>query len=174
MKKVKIIYVVFLFALAFIWHFAYSIFPNPVFAWFFPVNESIWEHMKIIYGTIIFGAFFERYLLKKNNVSYHNFNIEIFVKSFTGIVFYLIIYLPLHRIFGENMFIAIVTLLLTYIFVEWLGTKILKLEDYNITILPIILIILGFILFIILTYYPPRNFMFYDTNKAIYGIPSKK
>ena len=30
-------------------HFLYDFFPNPVFALISPVNESIWEHLKLIY-----------------------------------------------------------------------------------------------------------------------------
>ena len=91
MKKVKIIYVIFLFLLAFGWHFVYQLFPNFITSLFFPVNESIWEHMKIIYSSFVLGSFFERFLLKHYKVKYHNFNIETFVKAFLGVISYLII-----------------------------------------------------------------------------------
>ena len=174
MKKVKIYYVIFIFLLSFLWHFMYKWFPNNVFAIFFPVNESIWEHMKIIYGCFIFGAFFENYLLKKLNVSYNNFYIEIFAKSILGILFYLITYVPLHKIFGENIIIAISVLLLTFIVMEIIGSKILKAEETNIKYMPICIMVLGYILFAILTFYPPNNHLFFDENKMVYGIPYKK
>ena len=37
-------------------HFAHDFFPNPVFALIAPVNESIWEHLKIIYWPFLVGA----------------------------------------------------------------------------------------------------------------------
>ena len=49
LKKIKIINVVFLFLLSFLWHFMYDLFPNNIFALVFPVNESVWEHMIIVY-----------------------------------------------------------------------------------------------------------------------------
>ena len=170
MKKVKIIYVIFLFLLSFLWHNIYQIFPSFLTSLFFPVNESIWEHMKIIYGTFVFGAFLEKYLLNKNNIKYHNFNLEIFIKSFLGVISYLIIYIPLYFLLGENSFIAIILLLIIYIIMEILGTRVLKCNELGINILPIITIVLGYLLFFILTYYPPHWFLFFDTQKLLYGI----
>lgn len=173
MKKVKIYYVIFLFVLSFLWHFMYKWLPNNIFAIIFPVNESIWEHMKIIYGTFIFGSFFEKFLLNKFNVNYHNFYIEILAKSFLGIIFYLIIYIPVHKLIGESMFVAISVLLLTFIVMEIIGSKILKIEETNIKYMPICIMVLGYILFAILTFYPPYKPLFFDENKMVYGIPNK-
>ena len=170
MKKVKIIYVIFLFIFAFISHFVYQLYPNFITSLFFPVNESIWEHMKIIYTSFVFGSFFEKFLLKNYNVKYHNFNIEIFVKAFLGIISYLIIYLPLYFLLGENIVISIILLLVVYILMEIIGTKILKSDELNINTLPIITIILGYFLFFILTYYPPHCFLFFDYHQLLYGI----
>ena len=69
------------------------------------------------------------------------------------------------------MFITISLMLLTYIFVEFIGYKILLLNEMNINILPIILIFLCYILFFLLTYYPPHSFIFFDEFKLVYGIP---
>ena len=169
MKKVKIYYVIFLFVISFLWHFIYTWCPTFITSLFFPVNESIWEHMKIIYGTIVFGSIMEKYLLKKYNVIYHNFNIEIFVKSFLGVILYLSIYIPLYQLFGENIIVSILLMLIIYIIMEIIGTKILKYEELYIEYLPIVLIILGYILFFILTYYPPHTFLFFDQVSFIYG-----
>lgn len=37
-------------------HFAHDFLPNPVVALFAPVNESLWEHLKIIYWPFLAGA----------------------------------------------------------------------------------------------------------------------
>ena len=170
MKKVKIIYVIFLFLLAFISHFIYQYFPNFITSLFFPVNESIWEHMKIIYSAFVLGSFFERFLLKHYKVKYHNFNIETFVKAFLGVISYLIIYLPLYFLLGENIIISIILLLMVFFIMEIVGTKILTSQELSINILPIITIILGYFLFFILTYYPPHCFLFFDSHQLLYGI----
>ena len=91
-KKAKIYQIVFLFVLSFIWHFGYDKIPCFITSIFFPVNESVWEHMKIIYGVILISYFFEKYLLNKYHVSYNNLLVETVLKSILGIIFYLLIY----------------------------------------------------------------------------------
>ena len=173
LKKLKIINVVIFFALSFLWHFVYDLIPNFITAIFFPVNESIWEHMKIIFGVIIFGSLISLILMEKFKIKYNNFYVEIIIKAILGVIFYLAIFIPLYNIFGENMFISITLMLITYIVMEFIGYKILLLDELNIKILPIILIILSYILFALLTFYPPHYSIFFDETKLIYGIPLK-
>lgn len=170
LKKIKIINVVFLFLLSFLWHFMYNWFPNNIFALVFPVNESIWEHMKIIYYCLLLGSVLEFYLCKKNNIKINNFYIEAMVKSLLGVIFYLIVFIPLYLWLGESMVISIGLMLVTYIFMEFIGYKILVSEELNINILPVIIIVLGCIMFVILTFYPLHNFLFFDEVKFGYGI----
>lgn len=170
LKKIKIINVVFLFLLSFLWHFVYDWFSNTIFALFFPVNESIWEHMKIIYYCLFMGSILEFVLCKKNNIKINNFYIEAMVKSILGVIFYLIIFVPFYLWLGESMLISISLMLITYIFMEYIGYKILTGEEMNINILPVIIIALGCIMFVILTFYPLHNFLFFDEVKFGYGI----
>lgn len=170
LKKIKIINVVFLFLLSFLWHSMYDWFPNNIFALFFPVNESIWEHMKIIYYCLLLGSVLEFILCKKNNIKINNFYIETMIKSLLGVIFYLIIFIPLYLWLGESMIISIGLMLVTYIFMEFIGYKILVGEELNIKMLPVIIIALGSIMFVILTFYPLHNFLFFDDVKFGYGI----
>lgn len=170
LKKIKIINVVFLFLLSFLWHFVYDWFPNNIFALFFPVNESIWEHMKIIYYCLFMGSILEFVLCKKNNIKINNFYIEAMVKSILGVIFYLIIFIPFYLWLEESMLISISLMLITYIFMEYIGYKILTGEEMNINILPVIIIVLGCVMFVILTFYPLHNFLFFDEVKFGYGI----
>lgn len=171
LKKVKIINVVMFFALSFLWHFMYDWFPNFFTAIFFPVNESIWEHMKIIFGVIVFGSLISLMLMNKFKVKYNNFYVEVISKAVLGVIFYLLIFIPLYKWLGENMIISISLMLITYIFVELVGYKILKLNEMNIKVLPIILLVLCYILFTLFTYYPRHNFLFFDETRLLYGIP---
>lgn len=170
LKKIKIINVVFLFLLSFLWHFVYDWFPNNIFALFFPVNESIWEHMKIIYYCLLMGSILEFVLCKKNNIKINNFYIEAMVKSILGVIVYLIIFIPFYLWLGESMLISISLMLITYIFMEYIGYEILTGEEMNINILPVIIIVLGCVMFVILTFYPLHNFLFFDEVKFGYGI----
>lgn len=161
-NKKNIFMIIFLFLLSFLWHFMYDWFPCVLTSIFFPVNESIWEHMKIIFYCLLIGSVLE----KKGN----NYYLNILVKPLVGVLFYLIIFIPLYLIFGESMVISLSLMLFTYIIMELLGIKISKQEELNIKALPIIIIILISILFSILTYYPLHNFLFFDSVKLGYGI----
>ena len=161
-SKKNIFMIIFLFLLSFLWHFMYDWFPCVLTSIFFPVNESIWEHMKIIFYCLFIGGVLE----KKGN----NYYLNILVKPLVGVLFYLIIFIPLYPIFGESMFISLSLMLFTYIIMELLGIKISKQEELNIKALPIIIIILISILFSILTFYPLHNFLFFDSVKLGYGI----
>lgn len=162
MNKKNIFMIIFLFLLSFLWHFMYDWFPCVLTSIFFPVNESIWEHMKIIFYVLLIGSILE----KKNN----NYYLCLMVKPLVGVLFYLILFIPLYLIFGESMILSLSLMLFTYIIMELLGIKISKQEELNIKVLPIIIVILCITLFSMLTYYPLHNFLFFDSVKLGYGI----
>ena len=59
LKSIKVLSVFAIFLLCFITHFLYNWFPNTVFSIFFPVNESIWEHMKMMTSSILIWSVLE-------------------------------------------------------------------------------------------------------------------
>lgn len=169
-KLIKIINIIVAFFLSFIYHYIYKIIPLNVVALFFPVNESIFEHMKIIFYVMLITSLLELILYKKYKIIINNFNISVMLKSVFGIIFYLIIYIPLYLLFKENMFISIILLLITYIFMEYISTRVLLKHEENIKVLPIIIVVLVAILLAILTFFPLHNFLFFDNISYGYGI----
>ena len=171
MKKIKLLIVIIIFILSFITHFIYTYFPNFITSIFFPVNESIWEHMKIIFTSTLISTFIEYIIYKKKGINTNNLLISIPTISILGIFFYLIIYSFINTFISHNFIITIFLLLFTYIMMEILSYKILNMKEikYQKTI-GIILIILSYILFIYLTYYPPKTSLFIDTQTNTYGI----
>ena len=77
------------FALCFLTHFLYDLFPNALTALLFPVNESIWEHMKMLYSTIILYGII-MYFIKGHKIPIFLFSL--FIKAFIAIPIYLLIY----------------------------------------------------------------------------------
>ena len=65
LKKIKMVSIFGMFALCFLTHFLYNWFPNSLFSIFFPVNESIWEHMKMMTSSILIWSILEYFLYKK-------------------------------------------------------------------------------------------------------------
>ena len=173
-NHLKIIAIIGIFLLSFPAHFLYDLFPNSLTSIFFPVNESIWEHMKIIFTTTCLYGIIDYILLRKNNIAFSNFKAQLFITSFFSIPIYLAIYLPLNYFIGENLFISIFLLLITYTISQIISYYILSSKPIPyLNFLATPLIILIYILFTILTYLPPHNYLFYDTNTNSYGIPKE-
>ena len=85
MKKVKVFIVIILFVLSFLCHFIYEWFPNVITSVFFPVNESLWEHMKIIYTSTLIGTSIEYLIYRNSTIEYNNLLISIPIITFIGI-----------------------------------------------------------------------------------------
>ena len=175
LKKIKIISFFIIILLSVLFHFLYEWFPNIIFSIIFPVNESIWEHMKLLYSGFIIWGIFEYIILKKCNITFYNYFYQLFLISITSILFYLIMYIPLYQVFGENIFISI-GLLIIVILLEEIFSYNLLLNYKRITILnkfSVILILLFYIVFGSLTYNPLKNYLFYDILNNKYGINIK-
>lgn len=171
MIKIKIISVVFCMLLSVLCHFIYPIFPNPVTSILFPVNESIWEHMKLITIPLILASLLEYILYKVLEIPCNNFILSIGISAIFGIMFYLILYLPITAIFNHNFIIAITILLLTLIFSEFISFLVINIDKVKYSnLIGFLLIIINIIVFAILTYNPPKNYLFYDTQTKSYGI----
>lgn len=171
LKTIKIIGFFVIFLLCFPFHFLYDWLPNSLFSIFFPVNESIWEHMKLIYTSFVFYGIFDYLLLKKNKINFNNFLIQLFLIPIIAIFIYLIIFIPIYKIIGENMIISIGLLAVVILIEQILSYFILQYKGIKYqNIIGIIGIILVYIIFGYLTYKPFENYIFYDTVKDKYGI----
>lgn len=171
LKKIKILAIIGIFIISFISHFAYNLFPNIIFSFIFTINESIWEHMKILFTSILIYGIIDYILLNKYKIKYNNFPFQLYFTAISSIALYLVLYIPLYNILGENLIISITLLLLVYIITQWISFNILKEKEIkllNKLTIPIILTI--YLVFIYLTYNPPHNYIFYDTTNEQYGI----
>ncbi len=171
LKKMIFINAILTFILCFLTHFLYTWIPNPIFSIFFPVNESIWEHMKMIYTTILIYGIIEVFIMKKFNIKFNNLLISIFIKAVICIPIDLLIYLPILKIFAEHMIVTFIILFIAILISNIIGYFILKSNEikYEKTI-SIIGIILVYIIMIILTYKPLKYDLFYDRTEQKYGI----
>ena len=171
LKKMIFVNTISIFALCFLSHFIYKWLPNPITSIFFPVNESIWEHMKMLYTTILIYGIAEYFILRKFDIDNHNFFITTFIKSVLIIPIYLIMFLPLYNMFGENMFISISVMLIAIFLVNSIGYKLLQTDELKYqNWISIALIIIVYILMGYLTYNPPKTELFYDIKAEKYGI----
>lgn len=170
LKRSRIIAVIGTFILSFVVHFGYNILPNAVTSIFFPVNESVWEHMKMLYTTILLYGVIDYFLMKKYDISHNNFFLNLFVISYTSIIVYLAIFLPIYYKIGENMIVSISVMLITYIIIYIMSYYILRMKNKGLNYLWILFIIFGYIVLGYLTYNPIKSQLFFDTRDEIYGI----
>lgn len=170
-KRIKIIGIFLVFLLAFPLHFIYTWWPNIFTAIFFPVNESIWEHMKILFDSFLLYGIIEYFLLNYFDIHTRNFLFSIFVGAFTSTILYLILYLPLYYLFGASMLLNIGIMFITIALIEFLQLWIWKQSHINyLDYISIIMMIIIYIFFAYLTFNPPKFFLFFDTKEEKYGI----
>ena len=171
LKKVKLISTIGIFLLCFLFHFLYEWFPNSLFAIIFPVNESIWEHMKLLFSGICLYGVVDYIILVKNKVQFNNFFLNLFITSLTSIPIYLIIFLPIYHFIGDNMIISITLMFIVILISQIISFIILSKKTYKmLNYLGFILIIISYVIFGYLTYNPIHNYIFLDKTKNLYGI----
>ena len=171
LKRSRFISTIGIFLLCFLFHFIYSWIPSSLTAIFFPVNESIWEHMKLLFSAVVFYGIIDYIILQKFKIKYNNFFTALFVSALTIIPIYLSLFLPVYHKIGENMVITIGIMLVAIIISQVISYYILKAKDFDkLNIVSLILIIISYIIFAYLTYYPIKNELFFDTQEEKYGI----
>lgn len=171
LKKDKIISAIGIVILCFLFHFLYEWFPSTITSIFFPVNESIWEHMKLFISSICFYGIIDYIILTKTKTHFNNFILNIFLTSIISIIIYLIIFLPVYNLIGESMVFSITLMIIVIIISQIISYYILKMNHIKYAnIISLILIIATYILFGYLTYNPIHNYIFLDKHKNIYGI----
>ena len=168
-KKFIILNSIFIFLIATISHFIYTLFPNSFTSIFFPVNESIWEHMKLLFTPYLINLFILNLINKNFNLVYHNLVNSYLISSLFAIFLYLSIYLPVYNLWIPNAFFNI-TLMFIVIIISQILLVSIKKDSRNSTIFSITSIIIIYIIFGYLTYHPIRNYIFYDFNSNKYGI----
>ncbi|MFA5407511.1 MAG: DUF6512 family protein [Bacilli bacterium] len=172
-KKTTIIGIFFIFFLSFITHNLYTWIPSFVTSIFFPVNESLFEHQKMIFITTILWGIMENIILNKKEIPHYNINTSILLSALSNIIIFLIIYIPIYIAFGHNLIVTLVIYFISIVISQIIGYMVLK-HHHKYPLLnkiALLLIIVIIICFGVLTYYPIKEeFFFYDKANQKYGI----
>ena len=169
MKKKIIINTLLIFALCSAIHFLYNIFPNFITSIIAPVNESIFEHLKLIFTSTFLYTILSNFYYKNKNIFVFSY-----VRGMLVIIILLILYLPTRSIFGEIMPLTLLILFISIFITEIIISRINDNKLNSSNVICLILIIINYIVFTYLTYNPIKNFLFFDTKDKIYGIKEKK
>lgn len=155
-----------IFFLAALSHFAYTTIPCFFTSIFFPVNESIFEHIKILFTSEIAFTFIYYIYHKENNLLLRSF-----LRSVILTTVLLLIYLPIHSIFGEILILTLVIMFMSIFITEIIMSILpLNIKSKYLNIISLVLLLLSYTLFTYLTYNPPKTDFFYDTEHQKYGI----
>lgn len=115
-----------IFVLAFIWHYMYGWLDNSkLVAWLFPVNESVWEHLKLtLWPTILVWLIVGPFFNDKSSVGLNKSIVCIFISMVLANLIILGTHYTFKGGFGiENMAVDIIALILG-IFIAQLFTSI--------------------------------------------------
>ena len=165
LKKLKIISVIGIFLLSFIVHYGYEILPSFITSIFFPINESLFEHMKLITTCYLIWGLIE-YKLLNNKI---NFKSNLIISIILNIIIFLIIFYPIYLNFDHNLIVTLFIYLISIIITQIISYYILR-YDKEIFLNKYFFFIIGLIILIniIFTYYPINcNFFIDYMNKKI-------
>lgn len=164
--KIQIIVAILAMIIGTILHFLYAWSGNNnIIASFSATNESVWEHLKLVFFPMLILGIIEYFFVK--NIT-NNYIEAKTIGIFTAISFIVIFFYTYTGILGINFFlIDILTFIISIILGEWVSYKLLMVENQsNITtkILSAIILIFLLLSFIIFTYNPPKVNLFRDTS----------
>ncbi len=174
-KKIMIIKTIAIFISLFFFSNGYKLFPNYITAIIFPVNESLFEHLKMIFISEITVSLIIYGILKIKNIKINNYFFALLVSTLFNIILFYLIYLPIYSRFGQNLVFTMILYFLTlatsqYVF-YLISIKDHKMTYNIISILVLPILWLGLIYF---TFNPPHTEFFFDPIDEIYGIPHMK
>ncbi len=169
-KKLKIIGTIIAFLLTFPLHFLYDKVPCFVTSIIAPVNESIAEHMKILFGSILIAGVIQKIIVKTKKLNINNVCISNFTAALTSIPIFLIIFMPVYNAIGKNFIITIIIMLIAIVIAEIISYIMMKKDDLKLENMAILFTITIYIIFGLLTYYPPKQELFLDPVNLFYGI----
>lgn len=140
---------------------------------FSSVNESVWEHLKLVVVPTVIWLLIERKALKTEA---HNFFLAKTTGLFAMPILIIILFYSYFAIWGNNILVLDIGIFFLAVAIgQFTSYKIMKAPElsqkYN--KVSIVLSVILVAIFIIFTYCPPRFFLFRDPVSGGYGIVGK-
>ena len=114
LRNLKLLGVIIAFVLCFPLHFLYDKLPCFVTSIIAPVNESIAEHMKILFGSVLVAGVVQKIIVKTKKLNINNVCISNFTAALLSIPIFLVMYLPIYKAIGENFIVTIIIMTISY------------------------------------------------------------
>ena len=173
-KKILFIETITIFLSMFLFHNIYNWFPNFLTASFFPVNESLFEHLKLMFTTQIIISLIIYLILKIKRIKFSNYLLGLLVSTIVTISLFFLIYLPIYNRFGENLFLTMSIYLITLIIGNIIFYLICKRKhEFLLNLISLVIISIIAVILIYFTFNPLKNDFFFDSIEEIYGIKNQ-
>ena len=169
-KNFQIFSTIFVMILGTLLHFTYEWFGENLFiASFSAVNESTWEHLKLLFYPMLLTTIIGYFYFGKNK---HNFLCANAIGILTAISFTTVFFYTYTGIIGTNFaFLDIGSFFVAVFIGEYIAFKnMLSFDDEcnkSISVITLIILLLCFVLF---TYFPPKINLFKDPVHNEYSI----
>ena len=138
---------------------------------FSAVNESVWEHLKLVFYPMLIATIVEYFFVKDVANNYVEAKT---IGIFTAISFIVVAFFTYSGIIGTSIIVIdILLFIISIILGEYVAYRLMKREDEStVTTEVLSILILAFLLmcFVIFTYLPPEVNLFRDVTTGVYGI----
>lgn len=139
-------------------HFTYDLSgENSIVGLFSPINESIWEHQKLLFFAVIFYSVFEYFLSEKKPKNYASATA---LGILAGILIIVMIFYTYTGIIGYNISFIDIALyyigVLVYLIIKNIVIKNHFFDSNTANLISLLFMVALGILFVLFTFYPPK------------------
>lgn len=162
LRRYTIIGIIFVLVAGTLSHFLYDWSgQNPVVGLFTPVNESVWEHMKLLFFPMLFYSLI---VILKYRRQYPHISSALFSGIIAGTILIPVFYYAYTSVLGTNyLFLDISIFILSIVISFWLTYKLtLSHRLENCTLVPGLAVGVLLLCFLRFTYYAPNMVIFQD------------
>jgi len=164
-----------LFLIGALMHFLYDLSgKNVIVSFIAAVNESLWEHLKMVLLPVIcLWSFYYIIKGKEHNIDKNKWFTSALVAELTAFITIPLLYYFYTEAFGVEMLAVDISILfLAVLFGQLLAFHFYKYSKGIRSYIPICIFILLILIFVIFTFYPPHIPLFRDSMTGQYGIGS--
>lgn len=168
--KFQIFSIIFTWILGTLLHFTYEWSNNNLLlSAFSAVNESTWEHLKLVFFPMLITTIIGYFYIGRNNIQ--NFLCAKTIGIITSMLFIVIFFYTYNGILGTNFAILdIGSFFVSIVLGEYVANKIIISNFECNKSIPIISLIILLLCFVVFTYFPPKIGLFKDPITNSYGI----
>lgn len=168
-RNYQIFSIIFTFILGSLLHFTYELSgDNPVVAIFSSINESVWEHLKLLFFPMLLSIIIGYFYIGKD---IPNFLCSKVLGIITSMAFMVIFFYTYTGILGRNIpVIDITSFFIATILGEFVSYVLIVNKFKCNNVIAIITLALIFVCFMIFTYFTPNIGIFKDPVTGQYGI----